>query len=144
VPLIAASLEQAREAGEFGDEELRLARAFWPGPLSIIVPAKPKISRAALGGGVTVAIRVPAHQVARDLARGFEFAVTATSANVSGGRPAETAQDVIDAVPNVDLILDGGRVTGGLPSTIVRIDRGAPTLVRAGVIAWDRVLESLQ
>ena len=144
VPLIAADLEQAQEAGEFGDEELRLARAFWPGPLSIVVPARRQISPAALGGGVTVAIRVPAHQVARDLAAAFGFALTATSANVSGGRPAETAQDVIDAVPNVDLILDGGRVAGGPPSTIVRIDRGAPTLVRAGAIAWDRVLESLQ
>ena len=69
VPLIAADLAQARAAGRFGPGELRLAAAFWPGPLSIVVPARPAISRVALGGGNTVAIRVPAHAIARALAR---------------------------------------------------------------------------
>ena len=70
--------------------------------------------------------------------------VTATSANTSGERPAETAEDVTSALPDIDLILDGGRVAGGRPSTIVRIDGGVPTLVRDGAIAWDHVLKSLQ
>ena len=144
VPLVASSLEQARTAGEFGPHELRLARAFWPGPLSIVVPADPSIARAALGGGVTVAIRVPAHATARELASAFGFPLTATSANASGEPAAETADDVARTVPGVDLILDGGRVTGGLPSTLVRVEGDAPTLVRAGAIAWDRVLKSLQ
>ena len=144
VPLIAAGLEQAAQAGTFGEQELRVAGAFWPGPLSIVVPARPSISRAALGGGATVAIRVPAHHAARELAAAFGFPVTATSANVSGDRPAETADDVVASVPHVDAIVDAGRVTGGLPSTIVRFDRGAPTLIRGGAIAWERVLESLQ
>src|SRR6266542_2184147 len=140
VPLIAADLSQARWAGEFGPREVRLAQAFWPGPLSIVVAARSSISRAALGGGATLAIRVPAHAVARELAAAFGFAITATSANASGERPAETADDVVNAVPDVDLILDGGRVTGGTPSTIVRFDGDVPTLVRAGAIAWERVL----
>ncbi len=144
VPLIAADLSQAMEAGEFGASELRLARAFWPGPLSIVVPARAAISRAALGGGTTLAIRIPAHAIARDLAAAFGAAITATSANASGSPPAETADDVIQAVPTVDLVLDGGRVAGGPPSTIVRYDGGAPILVRAGAIAWERVLKSLQ
>jgi L-threonylcarbamoyladenylate synthase len=144
VPLIAADVDQALQAGEFGTQELWLARAFWPGPLSIVVRARTPISRAALGGGTTVAIRVPAHGVARQLAAAFAFAITATSANASGQPPAETAADVAQAVPNVDMILDGGRVTGGPPSTIVRFENGAVTLVRAGAIAWDRVLKSLQ
>jgi L-threonylcarbamoyladenylate synthase len=144
VPLVAADLAQAMEAGEFGATELRLAEAFWPGPLSIVVPARPVISRVALGGGPTLAIRVPAHAVARELAAACGTAITATSANASGDSAAETAEDVVRAVPNVDLVLDGGRVAGGLPSTIVRCDRGTPTLVRAGAIAWDRVLKSLR
>jgi L-threonylcarbamoyladenylate synthase len=144
VPLIAADLEQALQVGDFGEQELRLARSFWPGPLSIVVPARRTLSRAALGGGNVVAIRVPAHDVARQLAAAFAFAITATSANASGEQPAETADDVAKDVPAVDLVIDGGRVTGGPPSTIVRLDRNVPTLVRDGAIAWDRVLESLQ
>jgi L-threonylcarbamoyladenylate synthase len=144
VPLIAADLDQAMQAGEFGIKELTLASAFWPGPLSIVVPARFTLSRAALGGGTTVAIRVPAHDVARALAASFVFAIAATSANASGEQPAETAEDVARAIPDVDLILNGGRVAGGRPSTIVRFDGGVPTLVRDGAIAWDRVIRSLQ
>jgi L-threonylcarbamoyladenylate synthase len=144
VPLIATDVEQAMTAGEFGPTELRLARAFWPGPLSIIVAATPAIVRAALGGGATVAIRVPAHAAARDLAAAFGFPITATSANASGERPAESADDVARSLPDVDCIVDAGRVAGGSPSTIVRIDRGVPMLVRDGAIAWDRVIRSLQ
>jgi L-threonylcarbamoyladenylate synthase len=144
VPFIAADVAQAMDAGAFGSKELTLAHAFWPGPLSIIVAARAAISRAALGGGTTVAIRVPANDVARGLAASFAFAITATSANASGEQPAETAEDVASALPDVDLILDGGRVAGGRPSTIVRIDGGVPMCVRDGAIAWDRVLKSLQ
>ena len=144
VPLIAADLAQAMDAGEFGAREQRLAETFWPGPLSIVVPARRAIAAAALGGGTTVAIRVPAHARARELAAAFGFAITATSANASGEPPAETADAAASAVPNVDLVLDGGRVPGGPPSTIVRLDGETPALVRAGAIAWDRVLKSLQ
>src|SRR5687768_17466983 len=59
VPLIAASVEQAQLAGRFGEVELRLAQAFWPGPLSIVVPASAALSQRLLAGGTTVAIRVP-------------------------------------------------------------------------------------
>lgn len=144
VPLVAADLDQAMTAGEFREPELRLARAFWPGPLSIVVVAHPFISRATLGGGSTLAIRVPAHAVARELARAFAFPITATSANASGDSPAESADAVARGVSGVDMIVDGGGVTGGPPSTIVRFDDRVPTLVRAGAVAWDRVLKSLQ
>ena len=65
VPLVAADVEQAMTAGEFGPRERRIARAFWPGPLSVVVPARLSIARTSLGGGSTVAVRVPAHAVAR-------------------------------------------------------------------------------
>lgn len=144
IPLVAGNLEQAQMAGHFGLLDLRLAHEFWPGPLSIVVAASASMSRGVLGGGTTVAVRVPAHEVARALARAFGFAITATSANASGQRPAESADDVARGLPDVDLVLDAGRVAGGAPSTIVRFDGDTPTLVRAGAIAWDRVLKSLQ
>jgi L-threonylcarbamoyladenylate synthase len=143
VPLIASDTEQAMAAGEFGPRELRLAEAFWPGPLSIVVPAKPMLSRAVLGERDSIAVRVPAHAVARGLAAAFGFCITATSANPSGAAPAEAGDRVIEILPGLDLVLDSGRAPGGLPSTIVALDDDGPVLVRAGAIAWDRVIKLL-
>ena len=145
MPLIAASLEQAREAGIFGARELQLAHALWPGPLTIVVPSRGGIAASVLGGGTTVAIRVPSHAVARALATSFGFCLTATSANRSGQPPAATGADVSATLDtSIDLLLDAGPVAGGPPSTIVEMATEGPRLVRAGAIAWDRVLESLK
>jgi L-threonylcarbamoyladenylate synthase len=145
VPLIAATLEQAPLAALLTERDLRVARIFWPGPLSLVAPAHVSIAGAALGGGTTVAIRVPAHDVARALAAAFGFCITATSANPSGLPPACTADEVAAALAgHVDVLLDSGPAPGGPPSTIVDLRHEPPTLVRAGAIAWDRVLESLE
>ncbi len=142
-PLIAADLAQARMAGEIGAGELTLAKAFWPGPLTVVVPALPALSRLAVSDG-TVAIRVPAHPVARALASAFGFPVTATSANRTGAPAAESAEAVATTLGGVAVLIDGGPVAGGAPSTIVRVTSGGPVLVRAGAIAWERVLRSLE
>lgn len=144
VPLIASDLEQASQAGEFGPTQRRVADTFWPGPLSLVVPARPSISPLALAGGSTVAIRVPAHAVARAVAGAFGFCVTATSANPSGHPPPDCAAAVVQALPGVDLVLDAGAAPGGLPSTIASFDDDVPILLRAGALAWDRVIKSLQ
>jgi L-threonylcarbamoyladenylate synthase len=145
VPLIAADVEQVEQAGRLGTVERRLAAAFWPGPLTLVLPAAPLVAPAIVAGGHTVAVRVPAHAVARALASAFGFCITSTSANLSGA--AATADPAVvraTLAERVDLLLDGGSLRGGPPSTIVRIDHGRPTLVRAGAIAWERVLESLE
>jgi L-threonylcarbamoyladenylate synthase len=144
VPLVASDFEQAAMAGEFGPRERRVADVFWPGPVSMVIPARRAIARAVLGGGRTIAIRVPAHAVARELAAAFGFSVTATSANTAGQPPAASADAVVLALPDVDLLLDGGDAPGGAPSTIVAFDNDGPVLLRAGVVAWDRVIKSLQ
>lgn len=145
VPIIAAGIEQADMAGEFGMRELRLARVFWPGPLSIVIPARTGLSRRTLGGRDTVAVRVPAHPVARGLAAAFGFCITATSANPSGA-PAPASTDALAASlsAGVDLLLDAGPSPGGDPSTLVGFDETGPVLIRAGAIAWERVLKSLE
>src|SRR3954471_24758266 len=84
IPLIAGRIEQALEAARLGARERRLAEAFWPGPLSIVLPALPTIAVAVRGPGGTVAVRVPDHAVARGLALALGFPITATSANLSG------------------------------------------------------------
>lgn len=144
MPLIAADLDQALLAADLGPDARRLAEAFWPGPLSIAVPPRASISRRVLGGEETLAIRVPAHAVARALAAAFGFCITATSANRSGCPPASSADAVAAALPQLDLLLDAGPAPGGPPSTIVAFDRGRPVLRRDGAVAWDRVLKSLQ
>jgi L-threonylcarbamoyladenylate synthase len=145
IPLIAATVEQAQAAGEFSPAHLQLARAFWPGPLTIVVPAKPSIAPLLLGGGSTIAVRVPAHAVAKGLAAQLEGCITSTSANRSGQAPATTAQQVTtDLGDAIDLVLDGGPSPGGPPSTIVDLADGRVRLVRAGAVSWDRVLESLK
>lgn len=144
IPLIAANVEQAQRAGRFGRDELRLAAAFWPGPLAIVVRADEALAGNVVAGDGTVAIRVPAHELARALADEFGFCLTATSANLSG-QPPTASPDVVAVTlrDRVDLLLDGGDAPGGAPSTIVAIRHDGPTLVRAGAIAWQRVLESL-
>jgi L-threonylcarbamoyladenylate synthase len=145
ITLIAASLEQAREAGLFGADELRLARAFWPGPLTIVLPARDRLSRRLVGSGSTVAVRVPAHPVAQSLAERFAFCITATSANVSGHPPAARPEEATAALgASIDVVLDAGPTAGGAPSTIVEVTASGLKLVRAGAIAWDRVLRSVE
>ena len=145
IPLIASGFEQAAEAGQFGPREALLAHAFWPGPLSIVVDARPGISPLVLGGGTTVAVRVPAHRVALALAGAFGYCITATSANPSGARaPADAAAIDPGLAAAVDLLLDSGPAPGGPPSTMIRFQETQPILVRAGAVAWERVLKSLE
>jgi L-threonylcarbamoyladenylate synthase len=144
IALIAADAAQAEHAGQFGPVERRLATAFWPGPLTIVVPAADTLSRLLAPRG-TLGVRVPAHAVARALAQQFGECITATSANRSGATAPASAAGVLGAFPDgVDLVLDGGAVQGGAPSTIVEVIDGRLTLHRAGAIAWDRVLESIE
>jgi L-threonylcarbamoyladenylate synthase len=143
IPLSAADAVMAERAAArgFGPLEHRLASAFWPGPLTIVVPASPAMS-AALAPGGTLGVRVPAHAVARALSTTFGHCITATSANLSGAPPCVTADDVESSLhQHLDFLLDGGPAPGGPPSTIVELVDGRPVLHRAGAIAWERVLE---
>ena len=145
IPLVAGSLAQAEEAAVLGDVERRLARAFWPGPLSIVAPARPALSVLVLAGGLTVALRVPAHPAAVALASAFGFCITATSANPSG-QPGTADPAIVSRTlaGKIDYLLDDGLAPGGPPSTIVQVRDGLPVLVRAGAVPWERVLRSLQ
>jgi len=143
-PLIAASTDQLRECGAtLTPLAARLSAAFWPGPITLVVPAWHGLSVAALAGGLTVAVRVPNHPVARTLARLAGYPITATSANRTS-RPATADPDVVAAELGADLdgLVDDGLCAGGPASTIVDACGDRPCLVRAGAVPWDRVLES--
>ena len=142
--LIAADLDQARRTGAFNRTAMALAARWWPGPLTMVVPALSGLAAEALAGGTTVGLRVSGSEIARDLASAFGFCVTATSANRSGEPAAANADQVAAQLPAVDFLLDGGAAPGGAPSTIVAVTGEAVSLVRAGAVAWERVLKSLE
>lgn len=135
-PLIAHvdSVEAARAIAVFDDKSLKLATAFWPGPLTLVLrkSATCKVSDLATAGLDTIAVRVPVHPVARELLRAFGKPVVAPSANISGHVSPTTAQHVdSDLNGRIDLIVDGGPVNVGVESTIVSC-LGEPMLLRPG------------
>jgi len=142
--LIAADLAHVRAVGEMTEEAERLAARWWPGPLTIVVRARGILAREILAGGRTVGIRIPDHAVAVALARDAGFPITATSANRSGAAAAEDAGTVASVLSDVDAIDDAGPVRGGAPSTIVDASTTPVSLLRQGVVPWDKVLRSLQ
>ena len=144
LPFVAASRQQVESWCGLGEHDARLADAFWPGPLTLVRPAPPAVVSAAHASMGTVAIRVPDHPIARMLADAWGAPLTATSANRSGEPPASRVADVAAMASDRLFLIDGGDARGGEPSTIVDARETPPRLIRAGAIAWDRVLHSLQ
>jgi L-threonylcarbamoyladenylate synthase len=146
LPLIAASLVQvADQVGVMTPLAERLASCWWPGPLTLIIPASPLLCEEVHQSTGKVAVRVPGDSVARALAGSAGHSITSTSANVSGEPPPSTADAVAASFGDrIDVLIDSGPTAGSLPSTIGDATGDAPVLVRAGAIAWDRVLEFLR
>jgi len=146
-PLIAhvSELAAARRIGRFDAQATALAEAFWPGPLTLVLPktADCAVADLATAGLDTVAIRIPAHRVARDILHAFGGPVVAPSANLSGHVSPTTAAHVQgDLAGRIDLIIDGGAVAVGVESTIVGCFE-TPMLLRPGGLpreAIERVL----
>ena len=146
-PLIVhvADLAGAKALARFDDRALAIAAAFWPGPLTLVLPQATgaPLSRLAMAGLATVAVRMPAHPVARALLEATALPVAAPSANPSGLVSPTTAQHVAaDLGEAVDLVLDGGACPVGVESTVVDLSGPTPSLLRPGGL--DRaVLERL-
>ena len=135
-PLIAhvGDIAAARQIARFDASAMALAEAFWPGPLTLVLPKTPDCAVAdlATAGLDTVAIRIPSHPVARDILRAFGGPVVAPSANLSGHVSPTTAAHVqSDLSGRIDLIVDGGAVDVGVESTIVGCF-DEPMLLRPG------------
>jgi L-threonylcarbamoyladenylate synthase len=142
-PLIAhvGDLAAARRVARFDAQAVRLAEAFWPGPLTLVLPktADCTVADLATAGLDTVAIRLPAHPVARAILRAFGGPVVAPSANLSGHVSPTTAAHVeSDLAGRIDLIVDGGAVAVGVESTIVGCF-DAPMLLRPGGLPRDEI-----
>jgi L-threonylcarbamoyladenylate synthase len=146
LPLLAADRAQVAAVARLEDPAaLRLADRFWPGPLTLVLPAAPGLDPAVTCGGPTVGVRVPGLETARALAREAGGALVSTSANLAGEPPPTSPAALAPALrARLDAVLDGGGTPGGLPSTLVALEGGAPRLVRAGAVPWDHVLAALR
>jgi L-threonylcarbamoyladenylate synthase len=143
-PLIAhvESPEAAEEQGRFDDTARLLARSFWPGPLTLVLPAAASCSVADLAraGLESVALRVPAHPLARELLRRVGRPVAAPSANRSGRVSPTEAQHVVDDLDGrIDAVLEGGAAPLGVESTIVACLGDEPRLLRPGGVPREAI-----
>ncbi len=117
-----------------------LADRFWPGPLTLVLPAARGLAPEIAADG-TVGLRVPGSAAARDLSRLAGGPITSTSANPSGGTPPVRPADLDPGlVARIDAVLDGGETPGGLPSTVVAVEDGNVRLLRAGAVPWEAIL----
>jgi L-threonylcarbamoyladenylate synthase len=141
LPLLLADIEDLRKVaisipGLIGP----LTKAFWPGPLTLIVKKAKVVPTTITGGADTVAVRLPAHLVPRALARDLGFPIIGTSANLSGGPDPVTAEDVRRALGSrVDIIIDGGPAARGVPSTILDVTGLKPRIARRGALSAEDI-----
>ena len=134
-------------ASEWPASAQRRADAFWPGPLTVIVPRRPEMAAAAAGGQASVGLRCPAHPVAQALLAAAAVlgvaGVAGPSANRFGRISPTTASHVHEEFGDALTILDGGECEAGIESVIVDCSRGAPALLRPGVLTREQLEAAL-
>lgn len=137
LPLLVSSPADLERVTDVVDPELlALANAFWPGPLTIALPARAGLPPHVVAADNTVGVRVPDHSVALILAQRCGGAIAVTSANLSGQAPARRPDEIApELAAELDLILDGGIARGGLASTVIRLEGATITVIREGAIS---------
>jgi len=119
-----------------------LMERFWPGPLTLLLPARAGLSEYLTAETGMIAVRIPGESFALGLATRAGFPITATSANISGMRPAEDAATVMQYFgDSLDLLIDGGRTSGTAPSTIVNASGDGIMILREGAIRSSDLLQ---
>ena len=141
LPLLLADISQISEvAYPVSQVAWRLARAFLPGALTLVLPKSKSVPDIITAGGKTVAVRVPAHPIPVALARGLGTPIVGTSANISGQPSPLTAEEVSIQFGNkMEIIIDGGRCPGGRESTVVDVTGEVPVMLREGAIAREKL-----
>jgi L-threonylcarbamoyladenylate synthase len=148
VSVLIPNLEVAATLGTLSDDAQLLAKTFLPGPLTLVLPLRTETALATSREQTTVGIRIVNHPFCKQLTAAANFPITATSANRSGEPTATTVADILAqfgaAANDIDLIIDGGTLASGTPSTVVDTTVVPPALLRAGALPWGEVLRVLQ
>lgn len=141
IPLLLADAKGLDQVAIEVPEQARLlARRFWPGDLTLVLRVREHVPLILRADGSSVAVRVPNHRVPRALARGLARPLAATSANISGGQNPSTAQEVKEQLGGrIQLILDGGKVGAGSPSTVLDMTTSPPRVLRVGSLSVEKI-----
>jgi L-threonylcarbamoyladenylate synthase len=145
IPLIIGALEQLSQlVAPLSCTAKRIVAAFWPGPLTLLIPAHEQAPQHLLGEGRRIGVRWPPVALSQQLASGLGGAITATSANLSGCPVALSASEVVaQLAATIDLVLDGGVVQSSQVSTILDIGVHPPRLIRAGRLSVQEIEAAL-
>jgi len=144
LPILASDIEHVKIVAEVSEAAERLARKFWPGPLTMVLKKKPQLPKMVTFGRDTVGVRVPNHPVALELLRRCDGLLIGTSANITGKKSTVTAENAANQLGDkVDLILDGGRAALGRGSTVVNLTGRRLRVERVGPIGLKEITSIL-
>ncbi|MGH7332010.1 MAG: L-threonylcarbamoyladenylate synthase [Candidatus Rokuibacteriota bacterium] len=133
--ILVESAAMVETVAEVSDEARALMARYWPGALTLVLPARAAVPALVTAGTGTVGVRHSAHPLASALVRRLHAPVTAPSANHSGGPPPTTAAEVLQAFDGqIEAVIDGGRTAGGLPSTVLDLTVFPPCIRRQGAV----------
>jgi L-threonylcarbamoyladenylate synthase len=147
LPVVVADLGQLADLGiDPGLSILRPLSACWPGPLTVLLPiSRPWQELPAAAGEPSLAVRIPGHDRLRELLGALGHGLTATSANVSGREPVLDPEGAAELLAGEDgMVVDGGVLAGGPPSTVVAIEEAGPVVLRTGRFPVERLREALR
>jgi len=144
LPILVSSRDKVEEVAYVNEEALRLMDLFWPGPLTIILPKKPRLPDLVTAGAKSVGVRIPKHDLAIALIEGCGGVLTGTSANLSGRPPPKTVEEALSQLgESVDLAIDAGPAPIGMPSTVIDLSGDEPAVVREGAVSLEALEEAL-
>lgn len=144
MPVLVKSVDDAERLAFFSESARQLADAYWPGPLTVVLPARDNIP-SALSPEHTVGLRSPKHAICQQLLGLCSGYLIGTSANLTGKPPATSAEEIVTQLGDrVDIVLDGGRSPVGVASTVVDLTKEHLVVLREGPIARAEVLRCLK
>ncbi|KPV61896.1 MAG: Threonylcarbamoyl-AMP synthase [Candidatus Bathyarchaeota archaeon BA2] len=143
-PILASSIDHIEKIASLSPKAEKIARWFWPGPLTLIVPKKPNLPEVVTCNLNSVGVRVPNHAVALQLINLSKGLLVGTSANKTGEKPPQTAHEAARQLEEeVDVVLDGGPTTLRVPSTVVDLTKKKPRILREGPVNFKEVPDVL-
>jgi L-threonylcarbamoyladenylate synthase len=117
-----------------------LIEKFWPGGLTLVFRSSPQVSLRITGGTQKIGVRISSHPIAQAIVSTLKIPIVATSANLSGENTCSTAQEVYNILGDkIDIIIDGGKTEGVLPSTVLDLTQTPPLIVREGIISGEKI-----
>ncbi len=145
VSVAVDSLSMGRFVGDLSEREEKVIKELLPGPLTVVVGSRSTVSGLLSGGTGEVGVRIPDHPVVLELISRLGGPITSTSANISGEKAPLTVQEAVDQLGGrVDFAIDAGEVSGGEPSTVVKITESSVEIIREGPVSRSDVLSVLE